>query len=68
MKKEKICNHLIILQNIVILLYPYLLSKRGNSSRVSATFFLVLLFLIYMILTKNKIIFNKNLRENRNFS
>ena len=61
MKKEKICNHLIILQNIVILLYPYLLSKRGNSSRVSATFFLVILFLIYVILTKNKIIFNKHI-------
>ena len=61
MKNEKISNYLIILQNILILVYPYLLSKRGNSSRVSATFFLVLLFLIYMILTKNKIIFNKHI-------
>ena len=61
MKNEKISNYLIVLQNILILVYPYLLSKRGNSSRVSATFFLVLLFLIYMILTKNKIIFNKHI-------
>ena len=61
MKKEKINNYLIMLQNIVILLYPYLLSKSGNSSRVYATFFLVILFLIYIVLTKNKIVFNKHI-------
>ena len=61
MKKAKINNYFIILQNILIILYPYLLSKKGNTSRVSGTLLLVIISLTYLIFAKNKIQFNKKI-------
>ena len=61
MKKAKINNYFIILQNILIILYPYLLSKKGNTPRVSGTLLLVIISLTYLIFAKNKIQFNKKI-------
>ena len=61
MSKEKFLNYLIILQNIVLLTTPYILSKASNYSRNTGAAVIIVLSLLYLLISKKKIVLNKKL-------
>ena len=71
MKKENILKHLTILQNIILIIFPYILSKRGNHSRKTVILFLIFLTIIFLVVNGRKIIIDKrgnvlNAEDNNN--
>ncbi len=61
MKKENILKHLTILQNIILIIFPYILSKRGNHSRKTVILFLIFLTIIFLVVNGRKIIIDKKI-------
>lgn len=59
--KEKFLNYLIILQNIVLLATPYILSKPSNYGRNVGAIVIIVLTLLYILIGRKRLIFDKKL-------
>ena len=61
MKKDKFLNYLVILQNFILVISPYIFSKRGNHTRNMVVIILVLLVIFSMVAGSKQIIFDKKI-------
>ena len=56
MRKEKISVFLVTIQNFILILFPLILSKRGNQTRNNAILILIILTIVYIIIQKKNIV------------
>ncbi len=61
MRKEKISVFLVTIQNFILILFPLILSKRGNQTRNNAILILIILTIVYIIIQKKKINLDKKI-------
>lgn len=61
MKNEKFLKYLMLLQNMILIISPYFISKRGNHSRNTIMIIFIILTIIFMIISKKEVIIDKKI-------